>query len=372
MKLNSMLLWITAVILGTIAPIIYLSFHNYYDNTFSENSRVGSIPKFSSKLNDVVKKTEYLQAGDSRQRMKTMSDPFCGIDQEATFNVTQIVLKELEQGFFAVANENSNGSSTLDAVCVSEPTVLECLESGFASLLLMTLDHVSYCRIMGIENVVIHWRNCQTACTKDPRVDSWPAYFESSNSGIELKAKKVICLGGVITGEVLQKSAQEKLKKRREPLNGAFKLTSLLDVSFRKRTSLPGFKDGALITDELRDWARRLLSEHVRPKKSITARVETLFLNHMRGFTVLGVHARGTDHWVETENRTLPSLDAWIRDAEVIFQALESPKKIFLASDNYEIIDRFVGHFGKEKVWFDLNVDADFGFKQCTFYVDII
>lgn len=276
-------------------------------------------------------------------------------DKPVGLNVTDLVLNELRRGFFAAISENTASGSTSDSVvCVSEPTVLECQEAGFAALLLATLDHVSYCRMLGIHKVMIQWRNCQSSCTKDPRENSWPAYFEPLNSESELKANKVLCLGGAIVGRVLLSESVSSLARLNaqqiKQFNIALRTSSLLDVGFRKRQNLPGYEEGAIITPELRKWAHSLITEHVRPQKNIQSRVGKFYTSYMRGFNVVGVHVRGTDHWSENKDKTLPTMETWIQDTETVFKTLNEPKKIFLASDNDEIIDRFVEHFGKNKV----------------------
>lgn len=275
--------------------------------------------------------------------------------QHDSFNVTDLVLNELHKGFFAAISENEASGSSLDSVvCVSEPTVLECQEAGFAALLLATLDHVSYCLTLGIRKVTIHWKNCQSSCTKDPRINSWPAFFEPMNAGTELSADKVICLGGTIVGRVLARESARSLTRlsaqQIKQFNIVSRESSLLDVGFRKRQSLPGYEEGAIITSELRKWAFTLITEHFRPQKIILTRVNEFYTNKMRGFSILGVHVRATDHTAETEDHTLPTMEKWIHDAEAVFETLREPKRIFLATDNYEIIVRFGEHFGKNKV----------------------
>ena len=269
-------------------------------------------------------------------------------------NVTNLVLKELQGGFFAAVREGKQRDSSLDtSVCVSEPTVLECLEVGFAALLLATLDHVSYCRMLGIDKVTIHWKNCQSCCAKDPQENSWSAYFEPLNTGAELNAKKVLCLGGIIVGNVLvQESAKLPYfnQEKKSQSNGILR-SSLLEVGFRKRQSLPGYEEGAVITAELRKWVHGLIGEYVRPQESIQSRVNQFYMEYMNGYNMLGVHVRGTDHMLEMEEKKLPAMEKWIQDAEAVFKTLEQPKKIFLASDNNEIVRRFVEYFEKEKVW---------------------
>ena len=66
---------------------------------------------------------------------------------------------------------------------------------------------------------------------------------------------------------------------------------------------------------------------------------------------MLGIHVRGgTDHWMETSEQTLPSLLSWIKRAQSIVETLPRPRKIFIASDNHEVIKKFVIYFGKEMV----------------------
>ena len=275
--------------------------------------------------------------------------------QYTSFNVTNLVLNELHKGFFAAIRENEGRGSSLDnVVCVSEPTVLECQEAGFAALLLTSLDHVSYCHMLGIRKVTIHWKNCQSSCTRDPQKNSWPEFFEPLNWGTEFSADKVLCLGGIIVGSVLARESARSLACLSEQQVKQFKIisreSSLLDVGFRKRQSLPGYEEGAIITSELRKWAYTLITEHFRPQKSILSRVNEFYTNNMRGFSVLGVHVRATDSSREIEDHTLPTMEKWIHDAEAVFETLTEPKRIFLASDNYEIIVRFGKHFGKNKV----------------------
>lgn len=272
-----------------------------------------------------------------------------------SFNVTQLVLNELHKGFFAaITVKEASGSSFDNVVCVSEPTVLECQEAGFAALLLATLDHVSYCQTLGIRKVTIHWKNCLSTCAKDPQTNSWPAFFEPLNAGTELSADKVLCLGGIIVGRVLARESAHSLARlsaqQIKQFNIVSRQSSLLDVGFTKRRSLPGYEEGAIITSELRKWAYTLITEHLRPQKSILSRVNKFYMDNMRGFSILGVHVRATDHSAEIEDHTLPTMERWIHDAEAVFETLREPKRIFLASDNYEIIVRFGEHFGKNKV----------------------
>lgn len=305
--------------------------------------------KFSQNRQREIDESEKVTEGKDRSALSYKDKP-------TRLNVTDLVLNELREGFFASISENTVSGSPLDSVvCVSEPTVLECQEAGFAALLLATLDHVSYCKMLGIQKVTIYWRNCQSSCTKDPQKNSWPSYFEPLNVGDELTANKVLCLGGAIVGRVLVRESAISLARLNtqqiKQFSVALRTSSLLDVGFRKRQSLPGYEEGAIITPELRKWAHGLISQHVRPETSIQSRVDEFYTSHMRGFSVVGVHVRGTDHWSENEDKTLPTMDTWIHDTATVFDTLKGPKKIFLASDNHEIIDRFVQQFGKLQVY---------------------
>ncbi|KAJ7370622.1 hypothetical protein OS493_031037 [Desmophyllum pertusum] len=174
-------------------------------------------------------------------------------------------------------------------------------------------NHVSYCHMLGIHKVTIHWKNCQSSCTKDPQKNSWPAYFEPLNAGTELTADKVLCLGGSIAGRVLVSESTRTFMRSNTQQNEQFnfmftRTSSLLEVGFRKRQSLPGYEQ---------------------------------------------------DHWAEMEDQTLPTMEKWIQDAEALFGTMKEPKKIFLASDNDEIVGRFVEHFGENKVIYTAAIRAN-------------
>lgn len=273
-------------------------------------------------------------------------------------NATDIVFNELRRGFFAAVKEKSNKDSSpelsLSTVCVSEPTLLECEGTGFGALLLATLDHVSYCHLLGIYNITFQWRNCETYCIKDPEQNSWPAYFEPLNTDFDLSASRVLCLGGLIGGRVLARETAKAVKRLNpqqiKQFDWGLRTSSLLEFGFRKRQSVPGYEEGAIITPQLRKWVHGMITEYVRPQKFIQIRAEQFYIDNMQGFNLLGVHIRGTDHWSETENKTLPALEQWIHDTQQIFDTLEYPKRIFLASDNNEGVQLFVKHFGEDKV----------------------
>ena len=300
--------------------------------------------------------------GSNEGKYSTSKETMCNSEMECNkeeermaFNVTKIVLRELQGGFFAAITENKNISLPLDTVCVAEPTLLECGNSGFAALLLATLDHVSYCDMLGIQNILIKWKNCQTSCIKDPRINSWPAYFKPLNrAGIEQNARKVLCLGGIIAGPVLAQELARTIKRlnpqQAQQFDWASRTSSLLEVGFRKRQSIPGYEEGSLITPKLRKWVNNMITKYIRPKRRITLRVDEFYRNNMEGFNMVGVHVRGTDSWLELEEQALPEIAQWINDTQAIFETLQEPKKIFIASDNDEVVQRFVEHFEKNKV----------------------
>lgn len=292
-----------------------------------------------------------ITSNEDKYRMSNSEMKSDNEKEKEAFNVTEIVLRELQRGFFAAINDNKHISSG-DTVCISEPTILECVNAVFAALLLATLDHLSYCDMLGIQNVSIKWNNCQTICTRNPRINSWPVYFKPLKRGIELNASRVLCLGGIIAvlTQELVRTVKRLSTKQIQQSNWASRTSSLLEVGFRKRQSLPGYEKGSLITSKLRLWVKDMTTKYIRPNKRIELRVDEFYRKNMEGFNVVGVHIRGTDHWIEMEEQALPEIEQWINDTQVIFQALEEPKKIFIASGNDESIQRFVENFGKNKV----------------------
>ena len=241
------------------------------------------------------------------------------------------LLKQQNHLFLATTRKNHN-STAGSKVCVVDPAIIDCQSMGFAAFLLYTLDHILLCRALGISPTVF-WRACNSVCSRDPRVNSWEWYFEPVNRGLESKVEKVLC--------PLQLTSD----------NGEL---FILGHSFENRTDVEEFKNNKIITTQERLRVNRLIHQFVQPNYRIKKKVELFYQQYLAEFTVLGVHVRGTDHWMETSEKTLPSLMSWIRKAQSILQTLPRPRKIFIASDNHEVIIKFVNVFGKEMVSFQV------------------
>ena len=111
-----------------------------------------------------------------------------------------------------------------------------------------------------------------------------------------------------------------------------------------------GYEDSKIITTQERMRINKLLRQYVKPNSRIREKLRMFYHRYLAGFTVLGVHVRGTDHWMETSEQKLPSLMSWLQRAQSIIETLPRPRKIFIASDNNEVIKKFVTYFGKETV----------------------
>ncbi|KAL9962950.1 hypothetical protein ACROYT_G032108 [Oculina patagonica] len=105
-----------------------------------------------------------------------------------------------------------------------------------------------------------------------------------------------------------------------------------------------------IITTQERMRVNELIQQYVKPNSRIKEKVRMFYQRYLAGFTVLGVHVRGTDHWKETSEKRLPSLMSWVKRARSILDTLPRPRKIFMSSDNHEVIHMFVSLFGKETV----------------------
>ena len=237
-------------------------------------------------------------------------------------------------GFFAAVKAN-RGKTAGSSVCIVDPAMAECGGSGFAAFLLYTLDYIIFCRALGINTATVYWRACNSVCSKDPTVNSWDWYFEPLNHGLESKVENVFCL----------------LRLDGPP---SVDVGAIIDNSFKNRTDVDGFQEGKLITTQERMRVNKLIQQYVKPNSRINEKVKMFYERYLAGFTVLGVHVRGTDHWMETSEKTLPSLMSWVKKAQTILETLPRPKKIFIASDNNEVLKKFVAYFGKETVSFTL------------------
>ena len=241
-------------------------------------------------------------------------------------------------GFLAATRKN-RGKASGSLVCVVDPAITDCQNMGFAAFLLYTLDHILLCRALGINRPTVFWRACNSVCSRDPRVNSWEWYFEPVNHGLEWKVEHVICLLKVADAMTI-----EHLNE-----NGQLNLRAILDNSFQKRT-VEGFNTSKIITRQERLRVNKLIHQYVKPNSRIKEKVEMFYQQYLARFTVLGVHVRGTDHWKETSEKRLPPLMSWVKKAQSILETLPLPRKIFIASDNNEVIKKFVFYFGKETV----------------------
>ncbi|XP_078382048.1 uncharacterized protein LOC144664720 [Oculina patagonica] len=263
---------------------------------------------------------------------------------ETNINTILIKTKDLKNAYiktngFLAATRKNRGKTTGSAVCVVDPTIAECGGSGFASLLLYTLDHIIFCRALGINQATVFWRACNSVCSRDPTVNSWDWYFEPVNRGLESKVENVFCplrLDGPAYVDV----------------------GTIINNSFRNRTDVDGFEDGKIITTQERMRVNKLIQQYVKPNSRIKEKIWMFYQRYLAGFTVLGVHVRGTDHWEETSERRLPSLMSWVKRTQSILETLPRPRKIFIASDNNEVIKKFLAYFGKETVVFTEAVRA--------------
>jgi len=175
-------------------------------------------------------------------------------------------------------------------------------------------------------------------------VNSWDWYFEPVNRGLELQVERVLC--PVSVGQI------------GELFQGHPGLRPILNNSFKDRTKVAGFEDGDIITSEVRLRINRLIKQYVKPNSRIAEKVDKFYHQYLAGSTVLGVHVRGTDHWLETTEKRLPPMMSWVKSAKTILETLPQPRKIFIASDNDEVIEKFVTILGKEKVVFTKAIRA--------------
>ena len=250
------------------------------------------------------------------------------------------VLKVLARsnGYLAATRTNFGKDSSHSSVYVVDPAITDCSNMGFAAFLLITLDHIMLCRAVGSDRPVVVWRACFSVCSRDRRVNSWNWYFEPVNRGLETQAERVLCpLVVENVGDLFQIFPEQR---------------PILNNSFKNRAKVAGFEDSQIITTKERMRINKLIKQYVKPNSRITDKVSKFYNRYLAGYTVLGVHVRGTDHWMETIEQRLSPLMSWVKSARAILETLSQPRKIFIASDNDEVIEKFVAFFGKEMVSF--------------------
>ena len=244
---------------------------------------------------------------------------------------------------FLVSIRTNPGKTAGSAVCIVDPAITDCQNMGFAAFLLNTLDHILFCRALGINRPAVFWRACNSVCSRDPRVNSWDWYFETVNGGLETEVENVLCpLIGMRTDDDIGRFFNQTATP--------FDVRPIIDNSFKNRNDVDGYKYSKIITTKERLRVNKLIHQYVKPTSGIKEKVEMFYQQYLAGFTVLGVHVRGTDHWSETSEKRLPSLMSWVKKAQSILETLPRPRKIFIASDNNEVIKKFVIYFGTDMV----------------------
>ena len=246
-----------------------------------------------------------------------------------TEDVVKVYLKS--NGSLAATRTN-HAKMPGSSVCIVDPVITDCRYIGFSAFLLRTLDNIVQCSVLGSDQPVVFWRACYFVCSRDRKANSWNWYFEPVNRGLESQAERVLC--PFFTDSFVVDNH----------------LSPILDNSFKNRSKVAGYEDSQIITTKERMRINKLIKKYVKPNSRITNKVSKFYHRYLAGCTVLGVHVRGTDHWRETIEQRLPPLMSWVKSAQAILETLPQPRKIFIASDNDEVIETFVTFFGKEMV----------------------
>ena len=268
------------------------------------------------------------------------------------------IYKELFKIRFISHRKNKVSPSSTTVACVVDLTLQAACDDplGFASLVLAKIDGLAFCELNQFTPVVL-LRGCGDYCGPlNKQSNYWEWYFQPINKGVIEKAKDIICYSGVEStftnmkvtfanksGPVLKAFDGNDLETSMTPKE------PLLNLSFRKR-HLRDYIEAGLIDDEVRNRANFLIRKYLKVRPDIQVYVDKFESEHFKNYNILGVHVRGTDHWVETDSQTLPPLKTWLLRAENIFETMREPKRIFVATDNEETTKAFTKYFGKEQV----------------------
>ena len=291
------------------------------------------------------KATTNFSSKKNSKRTNSILDTVCHQRKDQCYS---FIATRAAQASIFVANESST-------VCVSELGITESARDiGFASLLLMTLDHISFCFLSGAKPVV-YWRGGLSFIRSklgNPSFNAWFLFFEPLSMNTENKIEKAICLGRLLhVPDFLSITPKVSISHLRN-LKSDFRPKPVINLRFRKPRirNLSHIDFEGVISTDTKLWVNSVLKTFVKVKEPIKEKVERFYHKYLHGHHILGVHTRGTDHFLETELRRLPKLELWVREAEMIFSSMPSPKRIFVASDNMEAVEKFVEHFGRDSV----------------------
>ncbi|XP_066300429.1 uncharacterized protein [Branchiostoma lanceolatum] len=246
-----------------------------------------------------------------------------------------------------VAIHQNPGGKSKGVACVVEPSIGNCRGTGFASLLLMTIDDLATCLVRGFTPTVV-WSDCEYCGSPGHNKNYWTWYFEAINPGIEEEAKTSVCMG-----PMRYHVDQISIWETRTGGEG-----NLVDFRFADmENKISSYSPP--ITAEVSALVSYVISGYIKPAPRIRKMVDTFYQSFMAGRINIGVHVRlGNDHLEEMsdEEQEAPELQDFLQVVKKIIDDVKAedvgdkPVRIFLASDDHEVNAAFKDEFGKDKV----------------------
>lgn len=98
-----------------------------------------------------------------------------------------------------------------------------------------------------------------------------------------------------------------------------------------------------------RERAAALIAKHIRIKEPIRRKLDAFIEENFRGFTVIGIHYRGTDK--NTEAPRVPYERIFEEIDRVTEQCAAEPYKLFIATDEKQFLDASIKRYGNRVIF---------------------
>ncbi|XP_066300456.1 uncharacterized protein [Branchiostoma lanceolatum] len=238
------------------------------------------------------------------------------------------------------------GEQDREVACVVEPALTNCGGTGFASVLLQTIDDLTTCLTRGLTPTVI-WMACDSCGPSGPGRNYWTWYFEAINPGIENRTETRVCMG--ISREYFKLTSAYP---RRPGAEG-----KLVDFRFADmENKISSYFQP--ITAEIRALVSYVISGYIKPAPRVRKMVDTFYQSFMAERINIGVHVRLLEEHVEEMiimGQKTPKLQDFLRATKHIMDDIKTEQgdkevRIFLASDRADVIASFEEEFGKANV----------------------
>ena len=236
--------------------------------------------------------------------------------------------------------------------------------AGFGAMVLQTLNQIRYCERNSLLPVVDYDGSCNSYFFDKSYGDNmWSQYFEPVVPPYDFPAIMHLCNDPAhsLAESDLKNLDDDEMLEICEHHTDSIYTFPFADWRYNPPENLGEWYE------EQRDKGRETFGRYIQVKPSILSRINKFWNTHLAGFSVLGVHIRGTDLSYAppvSPAEYFPHIDSWIDSHE--------KSRIFVATDQAQYLSTFQDRYGEMVISYDSsrssNEIAPFNLKDVSSY----